>query len=1276
MSDSLDRPLPNGSLRITTGCQYCAVGCGYNALLVPDESTGTSNVQGVVSMITPAMTGAVRFQGVTYRAAVTPDARCDLNKGNHSVRGGSQGLNLVSPPHTEIDEPDTRNRSTKDRLTFPKVRLSDGRWHKISWNVLNEVLARLVVAATEMEVVPGDDRHVLVNQPEGLGVKIFEYQYLENTYAGTKLFFSAIGTPNVAFHDRPSAAGSSPGMKDTGLRPHDFSYEQAAQCDVLLFLGTNPYENQSVFFMQYCAGKEIIVVDPRRTATAQYAEQTGGLHVQPTVLGGDSILLYAICRELVRRWLDAGHSLATYPWRDRIMDAAEVVALRNEANDHGELHTISASRKRRRASRAMDFDTFVNDFLQVDDPASPYALETARRLCGIREGALNDLVNRLDPTVENRPRVGICYEKGLIWGFNYHNTAAVAALGLLLGTGAEDGGLVGRVGGHQKGWAQSKDDLSEVFVSSRWQYEPNVDGQRCLDVDYSEGYPFRNVTDLYSDSFIGELNPDPCFDDAIPVHHNLDNHVFGPPAGFLHNDQTGIPNDAVRLRNGLVTRSNPDVKLLWMIGNNYLGQTNDAQAKRETLEARMKAGGDGVAVLRPDPPAAGEALTADDIVEPLSQRMAANGIVLLHQELFTNPTTELCDLVIPAAGWGEEPLCRYNAQRRLKLYDRFQDSPLDPVDQHAVGDDDPASFRDQYLHSPKPDWMIFRDVARRMGEVLDGETGSFFANKMVEIFGWQTAANVADDMARYSHRGLAVSGSLLGELLNYGEAHGLSGEIVHTLLGASDGTADAKAPYLGPQLAGNPKYLVYDPDPQAPMITDPLFSNGIASNGVMLPVRYDAVSRELRGTWRVDRWSADKKFCFVQAPWSEIEPFFNETAPGDDQLFVTNGRFNHLWNNLFHHLRNDYVNERYPEDLPGTILEVNPDWADNRGLVNGQIVDVVSGTNSFRAIVSRQPSVPVNGAFAMFSYPVRNGGEFGFEGYVNNVSDGYADGINPIAALKYCKGTVTPVENPDGGGGWVFPRDFPNRVPRLGPTFLPRNAIRPRQSPASATARFTEEQRRAWKMRELIVSKGLPRALLHFGEKREKFFSPKEMIEHLKPLDPAGFEMALRGWMRWQQAASAPGAPPALLDFWREPEIQFVRTWFDGLPPVEQPQDPAQPTPPIVDPGDPTTPTPPAQSRYDQVVDILENAVGPGYAGQHGRFWMDKTRDEFVATNVFGLPIVQVGDADASNLIKAITGHSPFDGSLYIQMPPNRPPIPPDQVEFIRSWINDGCPDN
>ena len=1022
MAQDYTRIVPEDTRRITTGCQYCAVGCGYNAFLV-GESAETRSLDGVSRFITPAMRNKIRYRGKAYDAAVAPDVRCDLNKGNHSVRGGSQGENLVAF--------DGSGRSTKQRLRSPLVRLSDGKLHEITWAQLYEVMARLVIKATRMEPNANRDK-IRIRRREALGVKIYEYQYLENTYSATKLFYTMIGTPNVAYHDRPSASGSSPGMADVGFRPHDFAYDDVRSSDVLLFTGTNPYENQSVFFMQYCQGKPMIVIDPRRTATAEYAVRTGGLHLQPTKLGADSLVLYALARQIIASWLEGGQ-LNDFPLDDRL--GKDVSQLPVENDD-----------QRRRASRAATFQEFANKFLKVGDATSPYTLENAEAKSGIPRSQLQTAAKMLfDPgkSAPDQPKVGMFYEKGLIWGFNYHNTAAVGSLGLLLRAYSEAGRFVGRVGGHQKGWAESRTFKDLEFVARPRSAKP--------------GYPFFASSDTYSDEFLVKLkkNDERVDSDIIRPKHNLDNHVFGPPPGFEHDDQTGVRPGFVRLRNILVTKSDPDVRMLWIIGNNCLAQSNDTQRKREELLRRLQKGSPTPGqILRSPLPDEGQPISVESIVEALGQRIDKGGVVVVHQEIFANPTTELCDLVIPAAGWGEDDFIRYNAQRRLKLYARFQDMPLHQDDD---GDGDPMVRIDDFRHSPKPDWVIFRDIAQTIGRVLDTGESNYFEDKMRKAFPWCDSSELCDEMSQLSNRH-----GMLGDLYWFGKAKGIpvSQGILHRVLGkkAAGEPEDGLAPLL-----------------RAPNYTIPgqgeVYGNSIATNGVLLPVRLNKDTETLEGTLSQ---APSGKFFFIRAPWHEIEPFYEELIPRENELFITNGRFNHLWNNMFHHLRNEYVNERYPEDLPGTILEVNPDWAASQGIQNGQVVEIRNGAHRFVAIASRQSSLPPNGAFAMFSYPVHAGQDeeqlFTFDGYVNNATNGYADGINAIGALKYGRAAVSKAAHPQtGAADWIFPRDFPARAPRLGPTFEQRNQLGPAAPPPN---------RLDWEMRELIVAKGLPRAFL------------------------------------------------------------------------------------------------------------------------------------------------------------------------------------------------------
>ncbi|MDA1013175.1 MAG: hypothetical protein O3A00_01840 [Planctomycetota bacterium] len=344
--------------------------------------------------------------------------------------------------------------------------------------------------------------------------------------------------------------------------------------------------------------------------------------------------------------------------------------------------------------------------------------------------------------------------------------------------------------------------------------------------------------------------------------------------------------------------------------------------------------------------------------------------------------------------------------------------------------------------------------------------------------------------------------SLLGDLVDYAKALQLDPRrgLVHQVLGK--GGDDARAEHLVNT------YEVADSDSE-------VHGNGIASNGVMLPVTFDRPSQRLIGKLRVPP-AADALLTFVKAPWPEIEPAFrriNESSGHEDELLMTNGRFNHLWNNMFHHLRNDYVNERYPEDMPGTIVELNPDWAATRNIKNGDVVEIsgvsAGSTGQCRAVASLQDSVPPTCGFAMFSYPARDTGgrRFVLDGYINRTTDGYTDGINPIAALKYGRVIVRATGT-----------SYASQT-RSGPTYAQRNRIRPQNV---MPRRIDSKARREWMMRELIVKKGLPQAFLR------------------RPFDFAGNTP--------HQATSLAGEP-STGRFWRELDVspsEFLALEIEG----------------------------------------------------------------------------------------------------------------------------------
>jgi hypothetical protein len=80
------------------------------------------------------------------------------------------------------------------------------------------------------------------------------------------------------------------------------------------------------------------------------------------------------------------------------------------------------------------------------------------------------------------------------------------------------------------------------------------------------------------------------------------------------------------------------------------------------------------------------------------------------------------------------------------------------------------------------------------------------------------------------------------------------------------------------------------------------------------------------------------------------------------------------------------------------------------------------------------------------------------------------------------------------------------------------------------------------------------------------------------------------------------------------------------------------------------------------------------------------TRDQFVEFSYRNQPLLTkkadgTFDENESNLVKALEGQSPFGrdtgtiGATFRRMPAGLPAAPRDNIEIIRTWIRDGCPD-
>ena len=111
-----------------------------------------------------------------------------------------------------------------------------------------------------------------------------------------------------------------------------------------------------------------------------------------------------------------------------------------------------------------------------------------------------------------------------------------------------------------------------------------------------------------------------------------------------------------------------------------------------------------------------------------------------------------------------------------------------------------------------------------------------------------------------------------------------------------------------------------------------------------------------------------------------------------------------------------------------------------------------------------------------------------------------------------------------------------------------------------------------------------------------------------------------------------------------------------------------------------------SSSRYQRVIKVLDDAIGgpDGQIAFHGPFWRGLSRDQLVAMEVFGLPLLEVGSGATSNLVLSLKGESPFGVDLpepppdsqFSRMPAGMPPAPAADIAVVESWIDDGCPDD
>ncbi|MBT3248001.1 MAG: molybdopterin-dependent oxidoreductase [Actinobacteria bacterium] len=437
---------PVDAVQHTTACEYCPVACGYKVFTWPLNTNGgeeaANNALGrdipvgplAGGWISDTMHTVVRVNGEKQHCVVLPDPDAKVVNvgGTHSVRGGALAQKLYRE-----DGP------TSDRLSTPLLRV-DGNLVPVTWEVALDLVARLSTSVIEE------------HGELAWGMKIYSYEFFENTYAGSKLALGAIGTPNFSPHHAPADGDDVPGLSDAGIDAFGTSFSDDQAADVLFIAGSDPYETKSVRFTgwQATGGANIVYVDPRRTFTAVWAENHDGIHLQ--LKPGTDACLY---NALVRYILDNG-------WEDQEF-IEQYLASREEIDAEGKWRRVEFGRTVEE----------LHEYLRSNDEFTP---EGAEVVTGVPADKIRAAAELISGGSGAQPKTSVLFEKGVYWTHNYENTAAIANLGLVLGASGREGRATARMGGHQRGGQKAASYPMEKSPHSVMGHPIEMDTERWL----------------------------------------------------------------------------------------------------------------------------------------------------------------------------------------------------------------------------------------------------------------------------------------------------------------------------------------------------------------------------------------------------------------------------------------------------------------------------------------------------------------------------------------------------------------------------------------------------------------------------------------------------------------------------------------------------------------------------------------------------------------------------------------------------------------------------
>ncbi len=212
---------PSAGPAVRTTCPYCGVGCGITAR--PDGRGG---------------------------ADVAADASHPANFGRICSKGAALGETL----------------GLGDRLLHPFVRQNNGALARVSWD---HALDRVAQGFAQTAAQHG---------PQAVAFYLSGQLLTEDYYVANKLMKGFIGSGNVDTNSRLCMASSVAGHRRAfGADTVPGSYADLDEADLIVLVGSNAAWCHPVLFQRMVQNKtergaRIVVIDPRRTVTAEEAD--------------------------------------------------------------------------------------------------------------------------------------------------------------------------------------------------------------------------------------------------------------------------------------------------------------------------------------------------------------------------------------------------------------------------------------------------------------------------------------------------------------------------------------------------------------------------------------------------------------------------------------------------------------------------------------------------------------------------------------------------------------------------------------------------------------------------------------------------------------------------------------------------------------------------------------------------------------------------------------------------------------------------------------------